>query len=463
MLLTIAYRGERASDLGFLLHKNPHRPQVFELNHGKAYVFYPELTERRAVCALLLSINPLDLARGKAGAGGGGLFDYVNDRPYVSSSFLSTAIAQVFGTAMTGRCDKRPELAQARLDLEAVVRMLPCRSGVSMLPRAFGPLGYEVSYQEFAVDERFPDWGTSRFVDLTIRGSVRLRDLLRHLYVLIPAFDRQKHYWIGEAEVEKLLRNGEDWLSAHPEREFIAQSYLGKRRALVNLALARLAELDDAQPEAQQDDESGKAEARPGLNRQRLEAVVRALKDCGAQRVIDLGCGEGKLMQLLIPDRQFREIAGVDVSHAALERAKDRLNLEGAGDALRERVTLMQGSLTYRDQRFKGYDAACVVEVIEHLGPPRLQAFERVLFGEARPERIVVTTPNREYNERYEALSPGKLRHPDHRFEWTRAEFRAWAGRVAEAHGYRVEHSEIGEADGSLGAPTQMGVFSRCE
>ena len=447
MLLTITYTGQNTTDLGYLLYKNPARPQVVELNYGKAYVFYPEASNERTTVALLLDIDPIDLARGKVGSSGGGLFDYVNDRPYVSSSFLSTAISKVFGTAMTGRADAHQSLSDSAMDLTATVTMLPCRGEHEKLESVFEPLGYEVTYETFVSDESFPNWGESKYVNLTISGKVRLRDLLKHLYVLIPVFDRQKHYWVGADEVEKLLRIGEDWLPNHPEKGFITGRYLNRRRALVNLAFERLAEssegdgespgapLDDGETRepspslagaSMNDGETGEpspslraspndgetiepspclgaspndgetiepspclsetGEPSPGLeafprlggmslNERRLGCVLGALKSCGARRVIDIGCGEGRLLSLLVKDAQFTCIAGVDVSHVALEHAKSRLKLERAGDYLRERVNLFQGSLMYKDARFEGYDAACVVEVVEHLDIPRLAAF----------------------------------------------------------------------------------------
>lgn len=463
MLLTITYTGKNTTDLGYLLFKNPSRPQVFELSYGKAYVFYPEVSDERTTAALLMDIDPIDLARGKQGSKGGGLFDYVNDRPYVSSSFMSTAISKVFGTAMTGRADKHQALSDSLLDLTATISMLPCRGEQIMLNRIFEPLGYEVSYESFVSDEQFPSWGDSKYVNLTIKGSVRLRDLLKHIFVLIPVFDRQKHYWVGEDEVEKLLRLGEDWLPSHPERAYIAGRYLNRRRSLVNLAFARLAAADvDAGEMPPVDEAAEKPEKKLNLNTRRLGSVVAALKNCGASSVIDIGCGEGNLLSLLVKERQFSRITGVDVSHVALERSSEKLKLDRAGDSMRERVTLFQGSLTYKDARFEGYDAACVIEVIEHLDIPRLAAFERVLFEYARPRTVVLTTPNKEYNGNYEKLFDDDLRHGDHRFEWTRAEFRKWAVEAAEKHGYIVRFSEIGEVDVALGAPTQMGVFTIC-
>ncbi len=457
MLLSITYTGQNTPELGYLLYKNPNRPQVFELNHGKAYVFYPEVSNERTTAALLLDIDPLDLARGKSGQSRG-LFDYVNDRPYVASSFMSTAISRVFGTAMTGRADSRQALSDSPLELAAGITMLPCRGERDKLNAIFEPLGYEVRYETFMADEQFPDWGDSDYVNLTISGKVRLRDLLKHLFVLLPVFDRQKHYWIGEAEVEKLLRMGEGWLQEHPERQFITRRYLNRRRTLVNMAFERLAanaaeeNMPAAEPEVT-------PERKPRLNEQRLDAVMAALKNSGAKSVLDLGCGEGKLLDMLVKDGQFTRIAGADVSSHALGRASERLHLERAGEAKSERIQLFQGAITYKDARFSGYEAVSVVEVIEHLDIPRLAAFERVLFEFAKPRCVVLTTPNREYNVHY---GIDNLRHGDHRFEWTRTEFQSWASETAERFGYTVQFSDIGESDESCGAPTQMGVFMLC-
>ena len=498
MLLTITYSGQNATDLGYLLYKNPYRPQVVELNHGRAYVFYPEISDERTTAALLLDIDPIDLARGKLGTKGRGLFDYVNDRPYVSSSFMSTAISKVFGTAMTGRADSRQALSDSELDLTATLIMLPCRGEQDKLNAVFTPLGYKVSYESFVTDEKFPAWGDSDYVNLTINGKVRLRDLLKHLYALIPVFDRQKHYWVGDDEVEKLLRIGEDWLPNHPEKEYITSRYLKRHSSLVNLALERLnmanvvdGELSANEPDNDEEDNDddedenknkSKPEKKVSLNTQRLDGVVAELKKYGAKRVIALGCGEGNLLNLLIKDGFFTYIAGVDVSFMALERAKRKLNLHDAGDAgdaMRERVQLFHGSLMYRDARFSSYDAACVVEVIEHLDIPRLKAFERVLFEFAKPPIVVLTTPNKEHNAQYGFSHEGDMRHEDHRFEWTRAEFRDWAIKTADKFGYNVEIYGLGSIGdfgamtqmgdystptqmGNYGAPTQMGVFTLC-
>jgi 3' terminal RNA ribose 2'-O-methyltransferase Hen1 len=340
--------------------------------------------------------------------------------------------------------------------------MLPCRGDTAMLERVFAPLGYKVEFTSHELDEKFSDWGQSRYVDLCLRGRTRLRDLLRHLYVLIPVFDRQKHYWFGRDEIDKLLRHGEGWLEEHPEKEFIARRYFSKQQSFARIALDRL---DDGEGGAQDTAEASDEEespAAPNLNTRRLEAVLGVLKESGANSVIDLGCGEGNLLSLLLKEKTFAQIAGVDVSPAALERAGQRLKVERLSEHQRNRLNIFQSSVLYRDKRFAGYDAAAAVELVEHLDPNRLGAFAAVIFGEAHPATLVLTTPNLEYNKNYANLTGNGLRHRDHRFEWTREQFRAWANAAAERYGYRVRYEDIGDRDEEKGAPTQMGIFTRC-
>ncbi len=432
MLLTITTTRAPATDLGYLLHKNPVRAQSFDLSFGQAHVFYPEATDARCMAALLLDVDPVALVRGPQGRSGEGrtLAQYVNDRPYVASSFLSVAIAQVLGSALGGRCKERPEAAQSALPLEARLSVVPSRGGEEFLRRLFEPLGYAVQIEPYALDAQFPDWGQSAYFSVTLTATVRLADLLTHLYVLIPTLDSGKHYAIGDDEVEKLIAKGEGWLAGHPEKETIVRRYLKGRRSLVRDALEQLTqveqpEADDAEDRHDREEES--VERKLSLHEQRLGAVLAVLKASGAHRVLDLGCGEGRLLSLLLGERQFQSILGMDVSYRSLEVAQDKLRLDRLPPLQRERISLVHGSLIYRDKRLEGYDAAAVVEVIEHLDPPRLAAFERALFQFARPVTVVITTPNAEYNPKFETLPAGQFRHKDHRFEWTQAEFQAWA------------------------------------
>ncbi|HEX6702009.1 MAG TPA: 3' terminal RNA ribose 2'-O-methyltransferase Hen1 [Gaiellaceae bacterium] len=462
MLLTLTLTRPPATDLGHLLHKHPDRLQSFSLPFGEAHVFYPEATEERCTAALLLEVDPVGLIR--RGVRFPRLDQYVNDRPYVASSFLSVAIARVFNTALGGRSKERPELVEQPLPLRARIAALPCAGGEGVLRRLFEPLGYAVHAVDHPLDEQFPEWGDSRYFTVELEGEVRLRELLAHLYVLVPVLDAEKHYWVGEDEVEKLLRRGEGWLAGHPERELIVNRYLRYRRSLTSEALAKLLEDEEVDPDRELKTRALEEEAVEEplrLNEKRLGAVVSVLKARGATRVLDLGCGSGKLIQALLKETQFGEIVGVDVSHRALETAQSRLKLDRLAPRQRDRVRLFQTALTYRDKRLNGFDAAAVVEVIEHLDRPRLQAFERVVFEHARPGAVVLTTPNREYNVRFDGLPAGSFRHRDHRFEWTRRELEEWAGEVAGRFGYAVRFLPVGPEDPEVGAPTQMAVFER--
>lgn len=459
MLLTITSTTPPATDLGYLLYKNPARLQTFDLAFGKAHVFYPETADDRCTAALLLDIDPIHLTRGRQWAAE----QYVNDRPYVASSFMSVAIAQVYGSALAGRSRERPALAEAALPFIARLAVVQCRGGEPVLRRLFEPLGYTVEVEPHLLDEEHPEWGTSSYFTVALAAATRLADLLAHLYVLLPVMDAEKHYWIADDEVEKLLRFGEGWLGHHPEREMITRRYL-KHRHLVRAALARLSEEDAADPDVAAEAHAQEEEEieRPlSLNDQRLGAVLAVLVQAGAQRVLDLGCGEGHLLRLLLAERSFSEIVGMDVSSRALEAAEQHLRLDRLPPMQRQRIRLVQGALTYRDRRLEGYDAAVLAEVIEHLDPLRLAALERVVFEFAQPGLVVCTTPNAEYNARFAGLPAGKLRHKDHRFEWTRAEFQEWAGSAAGRFGYSVRFLPVGPEDPALGAPTQMGVFSR--
>ena len=465
MLLTIRSTTRPATDLGYLLHKNPARVQTFDLSFGRAHVFYPEATSDACTAALLLDVDPVGLVRGRKGppGEGGQLEQYVNDRPSVASSFLSVTLAQVLRSAMAGQAKERPELAEAKLPLEARLAVVPCRGGEDFLRRLFEPLGYGVMTVPHQLDQQSPEWGMSRYYTLTLRAECRLSDLLTHLYVLIPVLDDDKHYWVGDDEVDKLLKHGEGWLGGHPDRDLIARRYLRHQRGLVRDAIDRLVAAEDP-PGADSDErpavDETVLEERISLNDQRLNAVIAALGSLGAKRVLDLGCGEGNLLRLLLDDRAFEDILGMDVSFRALETAKRRLNLDRLPPLVRERLRLVHGSLMYRDSRLTGFDAAAVVEVVEHLDPPRLASFERVLFEFARPRAVVVTTPNSEYNVKWEALPAGRFRHRDHRFEWTRDQFQQWSAGVGGRFGYEVRFVSVGDSDPIVGSPTQMGIFT---
>lgn len=481
MLLTMTTDAEDASDLGYLLHKHPGRVQEFEQSFGVAHVFYPEATDERCTVALLLEVDPVALVRGKGQRDAGfSLAQYVNDRPYAASSMLAVALGRVFRTALAGRCEARPELVDREWPLTVHVPAVSCRGGAEVAERLFAPLGWQVEATPIPLDPEIPAWGDSRYVDLRLTGTMRLADALSHLYVLLPTLDAAKHYWVGSDEVDKLVRAGGAWLAGHPAREEVARRYLAHRTTLAASAIARLAEVDDATPEELDDavpeapdgaaaEELDGAAAEPvvqeepgpvPLARLRREAVLAVLREVGAHTVVDLGCGEGELLSLLLAEG-FERLLGVDVSPRALAVAARRLHLDTLPDRLRSRIDLVQSSVTYTDARVAGFDAAVLTEVIEHLDPPRLGALERAVLGAAAPATVVVTTPNAEHNVRYPTLAAGAMRHRDHRFEWTREELEAWAHRAGARYGYAVELRPVGAVDPEVGPPTQMAVFRR--
>ncbi len=460
MFLLIATTHRPATGLGFLLHKNPERAHQVELTFGSAWVVYPEATEDRCEAALVLDVDAIGLVRGKGNAEG--LLDrYVNDRPYAASSFLSVALNKALRTAMTGVSRERQALADSDMPLEAVVTPLPIRGGEALVRRLFEPLGWTVDLQP--VEGAGAATVSPLYARLHLTGVARLNALLSHLYVLIPVLDDAKHYWVGDDEVEKLLARGHGWLDTHPAKELITRRYLRHRGALTRTALERLApETKDEglAPEDRQGAED-RLEAPIRLNDARMEAVVEALRLTGARKIADLGCGEGKLLHRLLRERWAERLIGLDPAARELEWAAKRLKLHLPGGPPEDRVTLLHGSLTYRDSRWASADAAALVEVIEHLDPDRLPVLERIVFGEAGPGAVVVTTPNAEHNALFANLKPGALRHPDHRFEWTRSEFQAWAEAISRTYGYQAAFSGVGQADAELGAPTQMAVFTR--
>lgn len=450
MILTLKTTRFPATDLGFLLHKNPANIHQFDLSVGTAYIFFPDTDPHLCSASLLLDVDPIDLVKKKRLDDSFTLGQYVNDRPYVASSFLSLAISNVFKQGLNGVCKEKPELLSEPWPFEACIAALPCesRTGKELIKNLFEPLGYELTIQEYPLNEKNPDWGPADSYTVTLKKTCFLKDLLSHLYVLIPVLDNQKHYWVNEDEIDKLLKAGEGWLSSHPNKELIVSRYLKRQRDLTNEAMTRLLDDEVEQPENPPDET---------LHQQRMQAVLKVLKEHHIKSVADLGCGEGVLIKLLLSDPSFSRILGVDVSNKQLKRAVQNLNLERLPPTQRNRVELIQGSLNYTDKRIHGFDAAALIEVIEHLDISRLSTLEYVVFGDAKPRLVIITTPNAEYNAKFQHMEA--FRHQDHRFEWTRPEFQTWAKKIGNRFGYTVSFQAIGPVDEQLGGPTQMGVF----
>ncbi len=463
MILSITTTHKPATDLGFLLHKHPDKFQTIDLSVGKAHVFYPEKSNDKTTICLLLDIDPIDMVRNARNMGGDSfsLGNYVNDRPYVASSFMSVAIAKAFSSALNGKCKDKPELVAEKLPISVSIPTLPAPKGGEILIRNFfEPLGYKVVLKRHALDLEFPEWGDSRYYSLKLEHSITIQELLMHLYVLIPALDNDKHYFVSTNEIEKLLQKGEGWLKEHPEKDQITRRFLFNLNSLSNQALRLLNNDEMGQViDEEQIENSETAEKRETLHEKRLKLVEEKLIESGATTVLDLGCGEGKLIRKLLKHKQFTKIAGMDVCYNELLKAKARLHFDEMAPKQKEKLKLFQGSLTYRDSRLEGYEAAAVVEVIEHLDLNRLKSFERVLFEFANPKNVILTTPNKEYNVIWEKLDSDSMRHDDHRFEWTRKEFSDWAYGIGKKYNYSVDIFPVGTEEDNVGAPTQMAIF----
>ncbi len=466
VLLTVSTTHRPATDLGHLLRKHPDRVSRFELTSGVAHVFYPEASDDRCTAALLLDVDPVALVRGRGRTAAAD--SYVSDRPYAAGSLFAAALAKVFSSARTGASQQRPDLAATALPLELHIPCCPGPAG--LVERLFEPLGWTVTTRREPLDETQPRWGLAPYADVTLTGTHRVADALNQLYVLLPVLDGAKHYWVNRDEVAKLLRLAGDWLPGHPDQRLIVRRYLAGSRELIVDATARLAALDTAiaEPEPRAAEVSDEDAAAPAAERvalavRRHEAVLAELAHHQVTTVADLGCGSGSFVRRLLDVASLTRVIGTDVSATELARARRRLRLDRMPERRAARLTLLQSSVTYVDRRLAGIDAAVLMEVVEHVDPELLPALAASVFGATRPRVVVVTTPNIEHNVRYEGLADGGLRHRDHRFEWTRAEFSAWANGVCDRYDYRVTIAGVGTDDPAVGAPTQLATFVRRE
>jgi 3' terminal RNA ribose 2'-O-methyltransferase Hen1 len=464
MILNISTTHFPATDLGYLLHKHPDKFQTLELSVGKAHIFYPEKSNERTSISLLLDIDSIDMVRSARNIKNDGFAfgHYLNDRPYVASSFMSVAIVKAFSSAINGKCKDKPELVDVKLPFEVTIAVIPAPKGGEFLIRKFfEPLGYNVELTRHKLDEKFPEWGESKYYTLKLTNTITTKELLSHLYVLIPSLDNDKHYFVTENEIEKLMQKGEGWLKEHPEKEQIIKRYLVNLSSFSRIAFERLSDGEESVEVSSDLIEKTEIQKRKEtLHEKRIKIVADKITQSGAVNVLDLGCGEGKLIRQLIKQKQFTQIVGMDVSYNQLIKAKERLHFDEMSPKQKERINFFQGSLTYKDKRLEGFDAAAVVEVIEHLDLNRLKAFERVLFEFAKPKTIVLTTPNKEFNIMWEKLDVDEMRHDDHRFEWTRKEFADWANKIGQMYHYQVELLPIGEEIENAGTPSQMAIFT---
>lgn len=466
MLLTITTTHQPATDMGYLLGKHPNRCQTFDFPWAKAHVFYPEASHERCTIALAVELLTHKLNPNNRGTAHSRQEHFVNDRAYAATSHLALVINQLFSQAYASQNKDKPELSNTPLPLEVWLPTVPRGRHPDTASQLFEPLGYTVAAKPLPLDQKKPDSGYSRHIDLTLSHTITMAEMLRHLYVLLPTMDGGKHHYIEQDDVEKLMRFGEGWLSTHPKRDMIVNSSMNEKRSFANKVVAMLDEQNQAQ---EQPDENSPQETRHerqeahvergiGLNKMRRDAVLKAVKDSSPNSVIDLGCGEGTLTLALLQENPSFRVTAMDVSTRAmstLERRAGRLT-----PAQKDRLKTFHGSLSYRDRRLADHDTAVAMEVVEHIDEEKLSSFEDTVLAGARPKTLIVTTPNREYNAVF-GMEPGTRRHRDHRFEWDRQEFKKWANDSAAAHGYSVAILPIGPVDPSMGPPSQMAVFTR--
>lgn len=442
MLMTITCKGSDAQDLSWLLHKRPDRFQAFNLPYGTAYVFFPEYSDNKCIVTLLLDVESSglnDICKAKDGE-----FQYVNPRQYLSGSLLSGAITKVFASAIKGVCEEKPELVDKVFNYEMEITSFSCRLNPDYIEKLFLPLGYEIDftkpsgqYSEIA----------QQFGNLKLIARTTLQKLLSQLFILLPVFDRQLHFWIGESQLEKFIRHSTGWLENHPEKSFIINEYFWPASELKY----RVLEYFNAIPSAD--------EKAPGLNALRQEEIINSLIRHDATSILDLGCGNGSLLELLAQEKRFSKIAGMDIAARNIDEARKKLC--SPGRRLCEAEYVFVGSLTYKDKRISNYDALVLSEVIEHFELERMVLVMKNIFEHAKPRLFIMTTPNKAYNIEY-LLKYDEIRHPDHRHEFNEEEFTSFCQKFASQYNYELEMSSIGEKLPELGAPTLMGIFKKC-
>ncbi len=338
MLLHIS-TGHRPLDLPWLLAKNPANAHRFDLSVGEAHVLFEECSETRCALCLYVEVDAVGLVRGRKRGDALSLGAYVNERPYAGGTLLGIALNRAFRSALAGKCKDRPELLELEWPLEIRIPTLRVRGSERFLRACFEPLGYQVQVDNVPLDPNFEDWGPSRFMDTTLRIEASPRAVLSHLVVLLPVLADDKHYWVSTAEVDKLMAKGGAWLAEHPEHEQITSRFLKGQRSLVRQALERLV---GAEAEADAQAAEDALERPMTLNQRRMQVFAEVLGEQPGS-VIDLGCGEGRLLYRLAKDKRFTRVTGADVSARALEIAERRV--ERIPERLKPRVSLIQAAL----------------------------------------------------------------------------------------------------------------------
>lgn len=420
MQLSIYTKSPDARAVSYLLAKNPDNIyERYSKNHAVRFVYHT-MTDDELYATIFVTPDALSLVKDEQAYD---ITHYINDREFAVSSIFLSLIRSALGTALNGKPKEEYEkYVSKHFPLTFEVGPVATSLTDEEIRALWEPLGYEVSIQAVSEQKR------ARFVTLT--NSITLQQALQQLFILIPVMDDYKHYYIDEKEQERLQRYGEGWLEQHPLRDLIYKKALRFRHLL----------------------HEAPKENRGSLNMHRYEAIVKQVEKLPHRLVIDMGAGEGKLTEQLAQLQTIDTLYAVDPSNTALLKMKKRFS--EADFAVTP--TIQWGSLYYEDTAFKGADVFILCEVIEHINEDRLEPFMKLITDSYAPKNIIITTPNAEYNKVYELED---MRHDDHRFEWTREQFRSWCS--AAAPGYDLRFEGIGEEHAVFGTPTQMCVMTR--
>ena len=445
MQLTIRATGENVEAITYLLAKNPNN--IYERNHKGHYIrmFYNVVTETELELTIFVSPDPLALINHTSSAYD--ITHYINDREFAVSSIFISLIRSALGTALNGK-PKEEYIKWVDHRFPFVFSFGPVSTELSEqeIRDLFEPLGFdvEIEYAETDYSFRLKEKSSACFIRLS--GITSLQKGLQQLFLIIPVLDNYKHYFIDESEIEKLNRYGEGWLEEHPQKEFIV------RRAL---------RFKEIYGQLEEQDHSEKQIHPIPLNELRYEKIVDSVKKLPIKRnIVDFGSGEGKLSARLGFVDKVEEILAVEPSEAARLKALKRFEklMDQKGFVAPK---MIWGSLFYFDERLKNKDVIILCEVIEHIDEERLPKAMDLIFEQYYPASLIITTPNKEYNHVYQMAE--SMRHNDHRFEWSRDEFRQWCIRMNHSERYELSFEGIGNEDETYGFPTQMCTFIRKE
>lgn len=447
MQLTIQASGDNVKAISYLLSKNP--SNLYERNHKGHLVrlFYSKFTETELEVTIFVTPDPIELIKNNSNSYD--ITHYINDREFAVSSIFCSFIRSALGTALNGQ-PKEEHIKWVDHPFPFTFEFGPVVSTLTdeKLMNLFEPIGYEVTINRPEIEYSIPIKTKSSARYISIKGMKTLQEGLRHLFVLIPVIDNYKHYFIDEKEIEKLERYGEGWLEQHPLRDLIY------RQAL------RFKEIYSLVENSSKDEKKIEPVKKVRLNELRYEKIVNTVSEMKPRSVVDFGSGEGKLSVQLGFVEGITEILAVEPSESASLKALERFNKVKNKEKF-VNPELLWGSLFYYDERLKDKDVIILCEVIEHIDESRLPKAMDTLLHDYQPGALIITTPNRDYNELYDMEE--HLRHNDHRFEWTRAEFRQWCTERNHGNDYELLFDGIGEEHASQGFPTQMCVFKRKE